>query len=510
MSEALEKFTPKDIIRTETALSRFPIHRLSKKGDISIEIRVTKPNGELKTKWEVDYSRKHGQPSPLAYKIDTLIINRIIEEAGKPVSKLIRLGSLSEIAEELGLEKEREAGEPPRKALTRNTSQIKKALLQNASSFITAKFTYKTTSGEERFAEIADTRYGIIFTGEKLPGGGKADAVYIVLHDIYREILNNAQTRPLDYDYMRELTPTAQRFYELLSYQVYAALKNKTTAKMLYSEFCTYAPQTRYFDWEHIKKQMYKLHRPHLAGQYIEKIQFEKRIGEDGQPDWMMIYSPGERAKGQHTAFQRKPPMPRIRLRERNEQQLSFLPEERPEPIPEPVLTFTGDEEALVSNLKSYGITEKKARGLVKSRRQAVEEQLAAYPYRTLGEEKKNPAGWLIAAIEYGESGYPMPELYLDALAQREAKRKTAKRQQKEDTKRAKEVEEREAVKRAEEKFSNLPENERRRLLDEYKAKLLALPEWASQKPGIVQHLIGGAAKAAIIEDMMRRESNNE
>lgn len=497
MSEELEKLTPKDIIRTETALSRFPIHRLSKKGDINISIKLTRPTGEIKTQWKVSYNSEYGHPSPLAYRVDTLIVNRSIEEAGKPLPKILKLGSLTEIAERT------RTGE-------KNTNAIKKALLQNAFAGIKAKLTYKTAAGVEATAEIADTRYGVVFTGEKLPGGHKADAVYIVLHDIYREILNNAQTRPLDYDYMRELTPAAQRFYELLSYQVYAALKNKTTAKMLYSEFCTYAPQTRYFDWEHIKKQMYKLHRPHLAFQYIEKIQFEKRVGEDGEPDWLMIYTPGDRARGQHITFQRKPPMPRIKVSERNPDQISFLPVEKPEPFPEPVLTFTGDEENLVAALKGYGISEKKARGLVKSRRQAVEEQLAAHPYRTLGEEKKNPAGWLIAAIEYGEGGYPLPKLYLDALSQQETKRKSTKRQQEEEAKRAREAEERAAMKRAEETFSTLPGGEGQKLLDEYKAKLLASPEWANQKPGIVEHLIGGAAKAAIIEDFMRRENDDE
>lgn len=320
MSDALEKFTPKDIIRTETALSRFPIHRLSKKGTIDISIKVTKPTGELKTRWEVSYNSKYGHPSPLAYKLDTLIINRRIEETGKPIPKLIKLGSLNEVGRELGS----------------NKGEIKKALQQNAFAGITAKFTYKTTTKEERTVEIADTRYGIIFTGEKLPSGEKADAVYIVLHDIYRDILNNAQNRPLDYDYMRELTPAAQRFYELLSYQMYAALKNRTAAKMLYSEFCTYAPQTRYYDWEHIKKQMYKLHRPHLASQYIKSISFEKMTGEDGHPDWLMIYIPGERAEGQHIAFQRKPPMPRIKHRERNEKQFSFCRKRDPNPCPKP------------------------------------------------------------------------------------------------------------------------------------------------------------------------------
>jgi hypothetical protein len=397
MSEALEKFTPKEIIRTETALSRFPVHRLSKKGSISISIKVAKPNGELKTQWKVSYNSEYGQPSPLAYKLDTLIVNRRIEEEGKPLPRLIRLGSLTEIAHLMG------TGE-------KNTNAVKKALLQNAFAAITAKFTYKTKSSGEAFAEIADTRYGVIFTGEKLPSGEKADAVYIILHDIYREILNNAIDRPLDYEYMQELTPGAQRFYELLSYQMYAALKNKTSAKMLYSEFCMYAPQIRYYDWEHIKKQMYKLHRPHLASQYIEKIQFEKIVGEGGQSDWLMIYVPGIRAKGQHVAFQRKP-VPRIKHSERSATQPSFLLEEKPELFPEPVLTFAPEEEQLVSGLVQFGVGETKARSLVKKHREATEAQIAAYPYRDMGKPRKNAAGWLVAAIE---GNYTLPALYLE------------------------------------------------------------------------------------------------
>lgn len=407
MSEALERFTPKEIIRTETALSRFPIHRLSKKGNISIAIKVAKPNGELKTQWKVSYNSEYGQPSPLAYKLDTLIINRSIEEEGRPIPKLIKLGSLTEIAQQMG------SGE-------KNTNAVKRALLQNAFAAIKAKFTYKTKGGEEAFAEIADTRYGVIFTGEKLPSGEKADAVYIVLHDIYREILNNAIDRPLDYEYMRGLTPGAQRFYELLSYRMYAALKNRTSAKMLYSEFCMYAPQTRYADWDHVKKQMYKLHRPHLAAQYIEKIHFEKIVGEGGQPDWMMIYVPGVRAKGQHVAFERKP-VPRIKHSERNVNQPSFLPEEKPEIFPEPVLTFAPAEEWLVSELVRFGVAEAKARSLVKTHREATEAQIAAYPYRGEGKPRKNAAGWLIAAIE---GNYTLPVAYLE---ERERKQQTAR-----------------------------------------------------------------------------------
>lgn len=44
---------------------------------------------ELKTQWKGFYNSEYGQPSPLAYKLDTLIINRKLEEEGlvsEPVS----------------------------------------------------------------------------------------------------------------------------------------------------------------------------------------------------------------------------------------------------------------------------------------------------------------------------------------------------------------------------------------------------------------------------------------
>ena len=44
-------------IRVETALSRFPMHRLAKKGEIAIKLKDVK--------WEITYTVKHGQPGPL-------------------------------------------------------------------------------------------------------------------------------------------------------------------------------------------------------------------------------------------------------------------------------------------------------------------------------------------------------------------------------------------------------------------------------------------------------------
>ena len=286
---------PLNPIRVETALSRYPVHRLARKGTIDINISEGSGSGVV-TKWEVDYSKKHGQPGPLAYKLDTLLINRRIEEARRPIPKLIRLGSLKEMCRELGMA---ETGG--------NTNQIKKALSQNALAGITAKTLYRQGDGSERTLEAVFTRYSVIFTGENLPDGRKADAVYVILNDIFMSVINGAMTRPLDYDYLKRLPPAPQRFYELLSYQMYAALKyDRPRAKLTYSDFCAHAPQTRHTDWERVRSQMNKVHRPHRQSGYIAEVDIQETTAGDGLPDWVMLYKPGPKALAEYRAFTKR------------------------------------------------------------------------------------------------------------------------------------------------------------------------------------------------------------
>ena len=377
---------PLDLIRTETALCRYPIHRLAKKGKIEIEIK----NKEAAFKWEVSYSSKYGQPGPLAYKLDTLIINRRIEDAERPLPKAVKLGSLTAIAE----------------TLSTNKAYAKTALYQNAAAFITAKIHYKTKDGSERDIEFGGSRYAVVFTGETLPDGKKADAVYIVPNEWYREIIESAQTRPLDYDYLKDLRPAAQRLYELISFQMYGAIEGeRKRAKFLYSEFCIFAPQTRYYDFEHVKKQMYKLHLQHRKSGYITAVHFNEITDKDGKPDWEMFYTPGLKARGEHLGAKRK-----NRLNRPRQIELPLPREEKPEPLPEAVLGFSLEEESLVSKLRQYGVGEKKARELVKTKREAADVQSAAYPYRDT-KPTKNAAGWLVTAIE---QNFTLPVAYLE------------------------------------------------------------------------------------------------
>ena len=287
--DASEELTPLSIIRTETALSRFPIHRLSKKGDVQIEIR----NQAAALLWEVTYNSKYGQPGPLAYKLDSLVINKRIEEAGHPKPRLLRLGSLRDICRELG---NSEGGV--------STQAVRNALLQNASAFINAKITYKTTERAERFLEASFTRYSVLFTGEALPNGMAADAIYILLNEPYWQVMDAALTRPLDYNYMHSLPPAAQRFYEIVSYQIYGALfYQNERARLRYSEYCMLSTAMRYLTFDQVKKQMYKIHRPHLDSGYLAKVSFEQITDDSGQADWWMYYIPGPNASREYQEF---------------------------------------------------------------------------------------------------------------------------------------------------------------------------------------------------------------
>jgi hypothetical protein len=276
-----------DIIRTETVLSRLPVHNLAKKGSISIQILKKTATGEVELLWRISPSRDYGEPRQLAYKLDTIIINQRIDEAGRPLPKLLRLGSLNDICAELGLTLDHGT----------NAKNIRNAFLQNALTGITAKFNYKANDGTERRLEAGFTRYSVIFTGEKLPDGRKADAVYIIFNEPFWEVLNNAPVRPLDRTYMKELPPAAQRFYEIVSRKIFAALKNNYPyAKISYSEYCTFSAQLRHTERQPVQDQMAKIIRHHKKSGYITAVKYEATIDEQNQADWIMYLTPGPKA----------------------------------------------------------------------------------------------------------------------------------------------------------------------------------------------------------------------
>lgn len=166
-------------------------------------------------------------------------------------------------------------------------------------------------------------------------------------------------------------------------------------------------------------------------------MEFEAVTDGSGQPDWVMFYTPGRKAKAEHDAFSRRRQTPG-QVGKGSEKALASA-----EHLPtsnQPLASADGahgqravlDPEStrLLSRLRSLGVSDKKAEELVRSRWEVVERQLSALPYRSLEKGKKNPAGWIVAAIE---NDYELPEEYRTAVeAELQAKKSEAERSRRE------------------------------------------------------------------------------
>lgn len=288
---------PLRILRTETVLSRFPIHNLTTHGRVTIHLQRTTAQGDLDYLWDVSTSTRHGPPGPLAYKLDTLVINRLLDALPRPVPSVLLVGSLRQVAPQLALN-----------TSGRQQEHLKSAFHQNASAYLVTKLRYRDREGRQRRLEAGFTRYSVVFQGEQLPDGTPADAVYLVLSEPYREVLNHAPVRPLDYGYLQVLTPMAQRFYEILSYPMFAVLTHRRPhATLRYSEYCLLSTQQRYTTYAQVKKQMYKVHSPHLQSGYLTQVRVTTTTDAAGQPDWFLHYTPGPKAQREYTTFRRQP-----------------------------------------------------------------------------------------------------------------------------------------------------------------------------------------------------------
>jgi hypothetical protein len=387
----LAALAPLTVIRTETVLSKLPIHNLAKKGKVDIRIVRKGQGGDVQLKWEVSHNDRYGQPRQLAYKLDTLIVNRRLDESSRPLPTIIRMGSLKEISRELGL---KESG--------KINKDLRIAFLQNASAFINAQLTYRTADGGERRLEAAFSRYGVVFTGENLPDGRRADCVYLVLNQPYWEVVNHAPVRPLNYDYLRELTPAAQRFYEIVSYRIFAALKhNRPQARILYSDFCAYSAQQRYYDHEHFRVQMYKLHKVHLDSGYLKAVAITPAVDGEGKPDWLLAYTPGPKARAEYESFSGKL---RVSIEESDEP----APATTAPDLPPAATTAPPGENPLLAELTRRGIAPRTAARLLRDHPQTcdIADQIewADYVVNSAAIPLRNPPGFYVSLLRDGVS----------------------------------------------------------------------------------------------------------
>ncbi len=422
-----------DVVRSETAI-RYPIHQLAKRrtGQTPIDIKRFTRDGEIV--WRVK-----SPPGPLSYKIDTLIINRRIDEIGwANVPKYLHLGSLSSICRELG---KTDSG--------KSRADVKNALESSAEASINAKFRYrlreKTDEGAPRYKWMDATfsRYGVVFAGQTLPDGREADGVYIIFSDIYRDqILSKAEIRPLDFDYLKKLAPSAQRFYEVMSYRIhYAIVQGSREAWINYSEYCLYTAQSRYFVARQVKAQMRRLHKPHIESGYIEDHpRYIQCTDSNGQADWRMVYTPGPKAYADYQSLSRPGG------RGRRQVHLNV-------PLPEENAALTDglldDSVRAFEGLSAVGLDKKVARRFAQEKPEEVLHWLSAHEQGFVS-ITSNLAGFLRKVLE--NDGSTLPSGYLGKLKESQAVKAREEAQRLQETAKIRKLGEARAARKKEER----------------------------------------------------------
>ena len=357
---------------------------------------------------EVSHNSRYGQPGPLAYKLDTLIVNRRIEEASRPIPKIIKLGSQAAIADELGI------------SHARHRLNIKKALYQNASAYIDGEAPIRLADGGRRNLKRVLPATASFSPARNYPTAGRPTR-FTSSSTMFSCRSSTAPRPGPSITTTSKTYPRPQRLYEILSYRMYAALKNgRPRAKLSYGEFCTHAPLTRHDEWLRVRTQMNKLHAPHKKSGYIASVEFEQTSDRDGKPDWLMLYTPGPKARAEFRAFDKKGG-PKTLVVEKFPPALEFLP---------PQVETSPLERELIAR----GIVASTAAQLVANHPEdQITAQVEHFDWLKAKQPKsisKNPGGFLADAIR---QSYPTPPGF-ETKAQRAARDEAKREKERQET----------------------------------------------------------------------------
>lgn len=434
MPRTLHPLKPKQ--HPVTPLPKFttelPFFYLTKRKDLlsqPIDFQGTDPENKP-VRWRVIPNPTIGAPGIEAHEVWVRLIKPALDaERERMLGKLpslIPLGSIRECLRTLG----RSIGGWESRRLLKSIRQIGSAWCEADFWMPTAerdeegRTRYRHIKGE--FSRISIYSIGSKhLTDEELEEGNFSfdfdleDTVYLLLHPHEVEMQKHQGQRPTDNEYLFSVNPAARRWYELLAPKIFGVVENRKSHQEGFCEirYSWYVERhhtlKRHGERYRVVEQMNDLIKDHKAFGYVERVEY-RAIKELGQEvDYIIRYYPGEGARNSVNRIRSRHP----RKKRTAQQELLLSNGSQPAlPLAEIVAGVEPKDELLIAKLTSkppegFGIAEAKAHELVKGHREAVEVQLAAYPYRHSGKSKKNAAGWLIAAIK---NNYTLPVAYLE------------------------------------------------------------------------------------------------
>jgi hypothetical protein len=443
MARTLQPLKPRQ--HPVTPLPKFttelPFFYLTKKKELlqqAIDFQSVDPANKP-IRWKVTPNPVIGAPGIEAHEVWVRLIKPALDaERERMLGKLpslIPLGSIRECLRTLG----RSIGGWESRRLLRCIRQIGSAWCEADFWMPTAerdeegRVLYRHVKGE--FSRVSIYSIGSKHvTDEELEAGNFSfdfdleDTVYLLLHPHEVEMQRHQGQRPIDNEYLFSVSPAARRWYELLAPKIFGVVENRRAQQEGFCEirYSWYVERhhtlKRHTERYRVVEQMNDLIKDHREFGYVEKVEY-RAVKEPGEEvDYIIRYYPGEGARKSVSRIRSH----RLRKKAPAQQELPLSKAGEAPVLPAGTAhELDSEAEALVAKLtaappEGFGVSAAKAGELVKANRRAVEDQIAAFPYRDMGKGKRNVSGWIIAAIE---GDYALPEAYLE---EREKRRRAA------------------------------------------------------------------------------------
>lgn len=284
---------PPEKIRSEVNFLIYPIFRLERRredGIIEVKMIVERDNQKLELFWGVYPHPYFGIPGPFDKKVFDAI-QEIIEELPRPIENPIPIGSFYSLCKRMGIE-----------ACGKSYAMIEDSLKRLTGIMIDSKETFYDKSKKRWIEEMFHLFDKVVFAGEELPDGTKADTNYVYLSSNYLNNINNGYVKPIDYKFYRELNSNiARRLYEILGVKFYPIFQRNVDIKFiryLYDTLCELVPMKKQKYLSLIRQQLEDAVTELKDKGFIEKCE----IKEEKDKFYIYFY-PGPRAKEEFTRF---------------------------------------------------------------------------------------------------------------------------------------------------------------------------------------------------------------
>ena len=366
------------ILRTEFNFLKYPffdLSKTSKRDRIEIKENIESSEGRAELVWKVTKNVEFGFPSAFDKKLHRAV-EQIVDKMPKPIQNPVKLGSLRSLCT---LMKINPSGV--------NTNEVRNSLQRIVATTIQSQGVFYLKNEKRTLNDTFHLYDRVLLTGDELPDGKKADGVYLVLSSWYLQNINANYVVPLDWDYYQKLQGNiTTRMYEFIGLFIYAALENSQTfVQTRYSRICDYFPLIRQDEKWKAQKQLGPAHTELIKDKYFADVEW---FDCPGKRDWLIKYYIGERAIAEWR-------------RNKTYYRYEISATKKNEPLPE---CNHEQEQTLAGELVKRNITSTVAEKLCKDYPEdRIKIWIEAIDYLIEIKSpliKKNPAGYLIKAIE--------------------------------------------------------------------------------------------------------------